>query len=371
MKKIVVLIFLFLFINITIVFFVFLQDEIKPDNISINEAVIYALEHENVTDAVITLNEEMSKAFFQIEDEIQDRNNVFKIYLVSLIILISLCLLVITFYFWFYFIKPFSKLKIFAKRVAYGDFNFPLEIEKSNYFGAFTESFDLMREELKTAKENEYKANKSKKELVASLSHDIKTPIASIMSATDLMYVKAQSEDEKKTINLINQKLEQINSLVTNMFHATLEELEALKVSPVEITSEEVRKIILNADYENKVLPFQLPSSLIIADPFRLQQVFDNIITNSYKYAKTDIDVKSGINEDFLCIEIIDFGAGVQGEELPLIFNKFYRGKNIVNSNGYGLGLYLSRYFVNLMEGEIYCENMKNGFSINIKLKLS
>lgn len=77
-------------------------------------------------------------------------------------------------------IKPFRKLKRFAERIAKGNLDIPLEMDRHNLFGAFTESFDIMRSELKKARIAEARANTSKKELVAKLSHDIKTPVASI-----------------------------------------------------------------------------------------------------------------------------------------------------------------------------------------------
>ena len=122
-------------------------------------------------------------------------------------------------------LDPFNKLKRFAVMVAGGNLDTPLEMDKGNVFGPFTESFDIMREELKASREREEKAVKSRKELVAQLSHDIKTPVSSIKAMTDVMSLTA-SEEDKVTINAINAKADQIDSLISNLFHATLEELE-------------------------------------------------------------------------------------------------------------------------------------------------
>ena len=119
-------------------------------------------------------------------------------------------------------LDPFKKLKGFAVRVAGGNLDTPLEMDKGNVFGPFTESFDIMREELKASREREEKAVKSRKELVAQLSHDIKTPVSSIKAMTDVMSLTATEED-KVTINAINAKADQIDSLISNLFHATLE----------------------------------------------------------------------------------------------------------------------------------------------------
>ena len=268
-------------------------------------------------------------------------------------------------------LRPFKKLKGFARHIAAGNLDIPLDMDKNNLFGAFTESFDLMREELKSAKKNERKAEQSKKELVASLSHDIKTPVASIKAVTEYMLFVTENEEDKEQLETINAKAEQINALITNMFHATLEELQALSVSVADIQSTAIPGLIINADYERRIKPFSIPSCIVSADLLRLQQVFDNIISNSYKYAGTDIEINACFEEQHLIIDITDFGKGVQEDELPLILNKFYRGKNTGTKGGYGLGLYISNYLLNMMSGDIRCENRPNGFSVRLMLRLA
>ena len=132
-------------------------------------------------------------------------------------------------------IKPFHKLKGFAERVADGNLDIPLEMDRQNLFGAFTESFDIMRSELKRARIAEAKANESKKELVAKLSHDIKTPVASIKAASEVGAALSSEEKDRKNYEQIIQKTDQINTLVTNLFSATLEELNELTVTPSDL----------------------------------------------------------------------------------------------------------------------------------------
>ena len=268
-------------------------------------------------------------------------------------------------------LRPFNRMQGFARHIAAGNLDVPLEMDRNNLFGAFTESFDLMREELYKARENERKANRSKKELVASLSHDIKTPVASIKAVTELMLVTAKDEKERKQLDTINAKAEQINALITNMFHATLEELQALDVTITEHGSTIIQHLIQNADYEDLVRPFAIPSCLILADQLRLQQVLDNIIGNSYKYAGTDIEVHAVIDEDFIILDIVDFGMGVPQDDLPLLLNKFYRGKNADAKSGYGLGLYISKYLMEQMSGGLSCENRSDGFAVRLMLRLA
>jgi signal transduction histidine kinase len=267
-------------------------------------------------------------------------------------------------------LKPFQTLKNFALNVAGGKLDIPLPMDKDNVFGAFSESFDLMRTQLATAQENERKANISKKELVASLSHDIKTPVASIKAISELMYLNASDSKAKLQLDTINAKADQINLLITNMFHATLEELKELKVTPAELFSHAIADMIHNADYRHLTETGTIPDCLIMADSLRLAQVFDNLISNSYKYADTRIHISFSLTDCFI-IRIADYGPGVLPEELPLLKQKYYRGKNAINQQGSGIGLYISQYFMEKMQGSLQCRNTDSGFMIQLTLPLA
>lgn len=266
---------------------------------------------------------------------------------------------------------PFRKLQGFARHVAEGNLDIPLEMDKGNLFGAFTESFDLMREELNKARENERLANQSKKELVASLSHDIKTPVASIKAVTEVMYIKSADENQKKQLEIINSKADQINTLITNIFNATLEELHELKVTTTGQSSQILYDLIKDADYYNRANITGVSECIILADVLRLAQVIDNVISNSYKYAGTSIHVSTIIKGKYLEVGFKDYGVGVPDDEIPLIFNKFYRSENSDGKSGTGLGLYISKYIMTKMSGDIYCKNTDAGFIVILKLLIA
>lgn len=268
-------------------------------------------------------------------------------------------------------LKPFCSLKGFAARVASGDLDIPLPMDKHNAFGAFTESFDLMRDTLKTARKQEANANRSKKELIAKLSHDIKTPISSILAVTELM--QATNTDDKilGQLSVIQSKADQIDRLVSDLFNATLEELQQLSVTVTEQSSQALYSILAAADFQNKASINNIPPCLLIFDSQRLQQVFDNIFSNAYKYGNKHIEVKSALLQNHFEIVICDYGSAVDENELPLLFEKFFRGRNSEGKSGAGLGLYISRCLLREMGGDIACQNTKNGFCVSISLKLA
>ena len=225
-----------------------------------------------------------------------------------------------------------------------------------------------MRQELKRARESEYQANISKKELIAELSHDIKTPVATIKAACEVLQVTEEKEDTLRKIDVIAGKAEMIDNLIGNMFHATMEELEMLKVEPTEESSLLIPKMFQEFKYYGQVVTENdIPECLLYMDKLRLQQVLDNIINNAYKYAGTQVRVNFMENEDGVSIRIRDSGEGVADEELALIKGKFYRGRNTEGKSGSGLGLYLADNFMKQMHGGMECYN-DDGFVVELFL---
>lgn len=274
-------------------------------------------------------------------------------------------------YIYFAVIRPFRKLKGFAERIAGGNLDVPLKMDRRNLFGAFTESFDIMRSELKKARIAEARANTSKKELVAKLSHDIKTPVASIKAVSEVGLALSANEKDKANYMQIIGKADQINTLVTNLFTATLEELQQLNVSPTSIESKQIKTMLENADYLHKATVPDIPECLVYADPLRLQQVLDNIFANAYKYARTEITVGIKKSDERIGIIIEDFGGGVLQSELPTLKEKYKRGSNAKNTEGAGLGLHISDYFMKEMQGCLTIENGEHGLKVTVTLALS
>lgn len=277
---------------------------------------------------------------------------------------------------YFYYLRrtmvlPFRRLERFAQRVAGGNLDIPLEMNRHNLFGAFTESFDLMRAELKKARLAEARANAAKKELVAKLSHDIKTPVASIKAASEVGAALAADDKTRENYRQIVQKADQINTLVTNLFSATLEELQELTVTPSDMDSAELPALLENADYLHRAALPNLPDCLLLADKLRLQQVFDNIFANSYKYAGTEIDVTVKLEEGYLAVCVEDYGGGVTEEELLHLKEKFKRGGNAQGIEGAGLGLYISDHCMREMGGRLTVENGTAGLRAVVQIALN
>lgn len=146
--------------------------------------------------------------------------------------------------------------------------------------------------------------------------------------------------------------------------------MQQLTVTPTNIESKQVKTMLENADYLRRSIIPDMPDCLVFADALRLQQVFDNIFANSYKYANTEITVSLHRTDKHIDITIEDFGGGVEAEELPVLKEKFKRGSNAKNTEGAGLGLYISDYFMKEMHGELIIENGVHGLKVTVSVPL-
>jgi len=375
MRRIIIL-----FIAVSVLCFIGLVlfiGNFAPNRLSttaVNEAVmysLYAIEEADYARALDILLSRMTQEFEQASHAAQSQNRIV-LFVISVYQAIFIAAFVLLHgYYQKHIIAPFHKLKDFAKNVASGDLDTPLEMNQHNVFGAFTESFDLLREELKTARENEREADRRKKELVAAMSHDIKTPVAAIKATVELMLIRNYDDKTKYQLQEMFNKAEEITVLVNDMFHSTLQELQALKVNVTEFPSTALAQLILSADYKKMSGQVHIPDCVLMGDIVRLGQVFDNIIGNSYKYAGTKIEVNANFDGATLIINFRDFGKGVDKEELPLLYGKFYRGKGTANVSGYGLGLHIAKHLLQEMNGGIVLSNANPGFVVRVTLMLA
>ena len=207
--------------------------------------------------------------------------------------------------------------------------------------------------------------------MVAELSHDIKTPVASIKAAGEVGAALAADEKTRENYLRIVEKADQITALTNNLLTATLEELVQLSVSPADVESGAVFGLLTSADYLHRTEVPKIPECLIYADLLRLQQVFDNIFVNAYKYADTQIKTSAEIVHKHLHIVIEDCGGGVAEEELQTLKQKFKRGSNAGEHSGAGLGLYIADYIMQEMGGSLKLANGAQGLKVIVEIALS
>ncbi|SEH42768.1 Signal transduction histidine kinase [Ruminococcus flavefaciens] len=296
----------------------------------------------------------------------------------TFIICIIGCIFAVTVFGYVYFsiLRPFDKMKAFAEKIAQGNFDIPLKYERSNYFGSFTWAFDSMRREITKARACEREAIDNNKTVIATLSHDIKTPVSSIRAYAEGLDANLDSSPEKrrKYLSVIMRKCDEVSKLTNDLFLHTLSDLDKLKIHPEQLElTEFMENTVKEIAAEHDDISFIRPNftAEVSADRNRLMQITENLINNARKYAHTDINISMELEQHDVLIRFRDFGSGIPDSDIPFIFGKFYRGKNSGNEQGSGLGLYIVKYLTEAQNGEVSLRNLPDGgLEVTISLPL-
>lgn len=278
-------------------------------------------------------------------------------------------------YVYFSVLRPFDKLKDFAEKIAEGNLNVPLDYGRSNCFGAFTWAFDSMRREITKARACEKEAAENNKTVIATLSHDIKTPIASIRAYAEGLEANMDGTAEKrqKYISVIMSKCDEVSRLTDDLFLHSLSDLDKLKITPEKTElSEFLEAAVREIGAPHGDVHYEKPdfSAEVYADKKRLLQLCENLVNNSRKYAESDTDIFLSLSDGNVNVHFRDYGSGIPDEDMPFIFGKFYRGRNCGDKQGSGLGLYIVKYIAEKSGGKVLLHNHSDGLEVTVSLPL-
>ena len=284
-----------------------------------------------------------------------------------------LCIIILSGYIYVAVLRPFDKMKHFAGEIAHGNFNVPLQYERSNYFGDFTWAFDSMRREITKLRQSEREAIENNKTVIATLSHDIKTPLSSMRAYAEGLEANLDSSAERreKYLSVIMKKCDEVSRLTNDLFLHSLSDLDKLKIVPEQLElcvflRSAIHEIAAEQNDINLVLPDE--TIMVIADRNRLMQVCENLINNARKYAATGMDISVEVSNGCAEISCRDYGSGIPDEDMPFVLQKFYRGKNCGAEQGSGLGLYIVSYIIEKMRGKVLLRNHSHGLEVLVTL---
>ncbi len=278
--------------------------------------------------------------------------------------------------------EPLEKLSYGVHKIQDGDYDYRIEYDTDDEFLPICEDFNEMAVRLKSSVEQLAKQEENRKELLVSISHDLRSPLTSVSAYTDgLIEGVAKTEEAKgKYLKIIKQKTTDMIKLVSRLFMFSKMELNEYPTIPEVIRlDQEVRELVdaVAADYKDKGLEIEIKEmaeGYIFADPEQLHCALVNIIDNAWKYKKNEvgrleISLKEFGNRYILSFK--DDGPGVSEESLSKLFEVFYRSDQARRNPGgsSGIGLAITSNAVKRMKGSIHAENVRpNGLKIIIIL---
>ena len=305
--------------------------------------------------------------------------------LLTLLLLLGGGILFFCLVFWFLQRKSFSYFAALSeamRNMAGGDLRATVHIEGDDEFSEMGENLNRLGEELRSLMEREREAEKSKSELVTNIAHDLRTPLTSIVGYLDILRAKRDNLDAETTAHYTDiayEKSKKLEKLINELFGFTKlsgGEL-VMHVSSLDLVQllaqllEEFYPSFVNAGLHYELIADR-ESLGIEGDPELLARVFENLIGNAIKYGAEGKQLRVYLvtEENFVTVRVVNYGKLIPAEELPHVFDRFYRVEQSRNAKtgGTGLGLTIAKNIVEMHRGEITVTSDWSGTAFVVRL---
>lgn len=270
------------------------------------------------------------------------------------------------------------------ERISDGDLNTQVEVVGDDEFSSMASNLNKMVEDIRRLMDKERESERTKNELITNVAHDLRTPLTSIIGYLELLSgpVVLPPEMQKKYIDIAYSKAKRLEKLIEDLFGFTKMNYGKISMNVGKVDIVKLLGQLLEEFYPSfadKDLTYELTSNVpaltITADGNLLARLFDNLINNAIKYGAEGkkVLVKVNAESEIVTVSVVNFGYVIPPEELPLIFNKFYRVEHSRSSTtgGTGLGLAIAKNIVDMHGGTITVTSDLNGTVFSVKLKIN
>jgi signal transduction histidine kinase len=240
-----------------------------------------------------------------------------------------------------------------------------IDLRSKDELGQLSHAFNQMADTIKKNLEEIKNNDNMRRELVANISHDLRSPLASMQGYLETILIKEETltpEERNRFVKTILKNTEKLNQLVYELFE--LSKLDAKQVKPqpeafslAELTQDIVLKYKPVAEEKKINMQHSLPRKLpfVLADLGLIERALTNLIDNAVQNTPQNGTINIALTEqgDHILINVADTGTGISEEDLPHIFDRFYRGDKSRSSPGLGLGLAITKKIIELHNSNI------------------
>lgn len=269
------------------------------------------------------------------------------------------------------------------RNISEGDLNTSIEVIGDDEFSSMAENLNKMVDDIRQLMDKERESERTKNELITNVAHDLRTPLTSIIGYLELLSGKVvlPPEMQKKYIDIAYGKAKRLEKLIEDLFGFTKLNYGKLSMNVSKVDIVKLLSQLLEEAYPNfadKGLSYELqsnvPARIITADGNLLARLFDNLINNAIKYGADGkrILVQVHADEETVKVSVTNYGFVIPPEELPLIFDKFYRVEQSrsTHTGGTGLGLAIVKNITDMHGGTVTVKSDLNGTVFTVTLQV-
>lgn len=284
-------------------------------------------------------------------------------------------------------LAPIGEIATSAQQILRGNYEYEFRrifnrSVNADEVGELTYSFELMRDELKAKQMKEEELKKAQQELISCISHDLKTPISTIKAYAEGMRDGIAKDEAARVAytRIIIEKTDLLIDMIEELLQFSNAQLNQLEICRKEIyftgffkrAMKEIEGYVRQQKMDFS-FSLDMEERIVSIDEKRILEVLYNLVENSLKYRKENgiIKIIASREGDEVLIRVLDNGIGINSDDIPYVFDKFYRAEKSRSSSipGSGLGLSICKYIVENHGGTIYCKSQKEkgceiGFTI-------
>lgn len=325
---------------------------------------------------------ENGKKYMVIVTARDRRGNTSTLYIVRILLFGGLAFIVLAYFLGRYFAKrvlnPVSRITREVKRISASNLHNRLhESKNEDEISDLTRTFNDMLDRLETS--FEIQSN-----FINNASHELKTPITTIIAEAEIMLLKDREKEEYiNSLGTIYSQASRLGILTESLLKLTQTgydgQKQLLDVVRIDELLMEVKSDLNKIYPDNRVtlklnkMPNDETQLLLPCNKSLLELSLNNIITNGMKYSNNEeVFVSLYVDKEVIKISISDIGIGIPPEDIPHLYEPFFRGKEASKFNGYGLGLPLAMKIIRMHNGELQIQSEPNkGTIVNITFKKS
>lgn len=280
-------------------------------------------------------------------------------------------------------IEYIGRISDAMQNISEGDLNTTIEVIGDDEFSSMAENLNKMAADIRRLMDKEREAERTKNELITNVAHDLRTPLTSIIGYLELLSAKNMlpPEMQHKYIDIAYTKAKRLEKLIEDLFGFT--KLNYGKIS-MHVSKVDIIKLLSQLleesypSFADKNLSYELqsnvPAKVITADGNLLARLFDNLINNAIKYGADGkrVIVKVHADDGTVRVSVTNYGYVIPADELPQVFDKFYRVEQSrsTHTGGTGLGLAIVKNIVDMHGGTINVKSDLNGTVFTVTLRV-
>ena len=282
------------------------------------------------------------------------------------------------------YIRYISRISEAVQNISEGNLNTVIDVIGDDEFSSMAANLNHMAADIKKLMEKERESERTKNELITNVAHDLRTPLTSIIGYLELLAGNQQvpADMQHKYIEIAYGKSRRLQKLIEDLFGFTKLNYGKIAMHVGQIDIVKLLGQLVEEAYPNFVekglsydLQSNVPAKIINADGNLLARLFDNLIGNAIKYGADGkrVLVKIHAESETVTVSVTNYGYVIPADELPLIFNKFYRVEQSRSSStgGTGLGLAIAKEIVERHNGVIRAQSAKERITFTVTLPLT